>query len=37
VVSIWGPQDRVPESRFPALGPLARAAADEIAQAAQGL
>ncbi|EFL29596.1 transcriptional regulator [Streptomyces viridochromogenes DSM 40736] len=35
VVSIWGPQDRVPESRFAALGPLARAAADEIAKAAQ--
>ncbi len=37
VVSIWGPQDRVPESRFPALGPLVRAAADEISQAAQAL
>ncbi|GAA3992280.1 IclR family transcriptional regulator [Streptomyces plumbiresistens] len=36
VVSIWGPQDRVPESRFAALGPLVRAAAEEIAQAAQG-
>jgi len=35
VVSIWGPQDRVPESRFATLGPLARAAADEVAQAAQ--
>ncbi|MEU6257981.1 IclR family transcriptional regulator [Streptomyces sp. NPDC047043] len=37
VVSIWGPQDRVPESRFTTLGPLARAAADEIARAAQTL
>ncbi|MFE4622717.1 IclR family transcriptional regulator [Streptomyces mirabilis] len=37
VVSIWGPQDRVPESRFAALGVLARAAADEIAQAAQAV
>ncbi|WP_406438794.1 IclR family transcriptional regulator [Streptomyces sp. NBC_01613] len=37
VVSIWGPQDRVPESRFAALGPLARAAADEIAKAAETL
>ncbi|MGW4751048.1 IclR family transcriptional regulator [Streptomyces chartreusis] len=37
VVSIWGPQDRVPESRFTTLGPLARAAADEIARAAQAL
>ncbi|MDQ1043786.1 IclR family transcriptional regulator [Streptomyces sp. V4I2] len=36
VVSIWGPHDRVPESRFAALGPLVRAAAEEIAQAAQG-
>ncbi|WP_238431639.1 IclR family transcriptional regulator [Streptomyces cavernae] len=35
VVSIWGPQDRVPESRFTALGPLARAAAEEIARAAR--
>jgi DNA-binding IclR family transcriptional regulator len=33
VVSIWGPQDRVPESRFPALGALARGAADEVARA----
>jgi DNA-binding IclR family transcriptional regulator len=37
VVSIWGPQDRVPESRFAALGPLARAAAEEIVQAAQAV
>lgn len=37
VVSIWGPQDRVPESRFAALGPLARAAAEEIGKAAQAL
>ncbi|MDH6626056.1 DNA-binding IclR family transcriptional regulator [Streptomyces sp. LBL] len=37
IVSIWGPQDRVPESRFTALGPLARAAAEEIAQTAQRL
>ncbi|MFC4469189.1 IclR family transcriptional regulator [Streptomyces xiangluensis] len=37
VVSIWGPQDRVPESRLTALGPLARAAAEEIAKVAQAL
>ncbi|MYW63578.1 helix-turn-helix domain-containing protein [Streptomyces sp. SID8379] len=37
VVSIWGPQDRVPESRFATLGPLAQAAAEEIARAAQTL
>jgi DNA-binding IclR family transcriptional regulator len=37
IVSIWGPQDRVPESRFPALGVLARRAADEVARAAQAL
>ncbi|AXK32694.1 IclR family transcriptional regulator [Streptomyces armeniacus] len=37
VVSIWGPQDRVPESRFGTLGPLARAAAEEIARVAGGL
>ncbi|GAA4857225.1 IclR family transcriptional regulator [Saccharopolyspora rosea] len=33
IVSIWGPEDRVPESRFPELGALARAAAEEIAAA----
>lgn len=33
IVSIWGPQDRVPESRFPQLGTLAQQAAAEIAQA----
>ncbi|MFJ4715276.1 IclR family transcriptional regulator [Streptomyces sp. NPDC088785] len=37
VVSIWGPHDRVPESRFDTLGPLARAAAEEIGRAAQTL
>jgi len=33
VVSIWGPKDRVPESRFPALGALAREAASDVARA----
>jgi DNA-binding IclR family transcriptional regulator len=33
VVSIWGPKDRVPEERFPALGALACEAADDIAKA----
>lgn len=33
IVSIWGPQDRVPRSRFPELGTLARKAAAEIAHA----
>ncbi|MGW1211931.1 IclR family transcriptional regulator [Streptomyces sp. NPDC002499] len=33
IVSIWGPRDRVPESRFADLGVLARGAADEIAGA----
>lgn len=33
VVSIWGPRDRVPESRFPALGGLVREAADDVARA----
>lgn len=33
IVSIWGPQDRVPSSRFPELGTLARKAAVEIADA----
>jgi DNA-binding IclR family transcriptional regulator len=33
VVSIWGPHDRVPQSRFPALGALAREAADDVAHA----
>ncbi|MGW3421368.1 IclR family transcriptional regulator [Streptomyces phaeochromogenes] len=37
VLSIWGPQDRVPESRFPALGALACGAADEVARAARAL
>ncbi|MBO1332411.1 IclR family transcriptional regulator [Streptomyces sp. VRA16 Mangrove soil] len=37
VVSIWGPQDRVPEARFGTLGPLAQAAAEEIARAARAL
>ncbi|MDX6312076.1 MAG: hypothetical protein QOF44_1540 [Streptomyces sp.] len=37
VISIWGPQDRVPEERFPALGALARAAADDIAAAVRDL
>ncbi|MEV0640631.1 IclR family transcriptional regulator [Streptomyces sp. NPDC050619] len=37
VVSIWGPQDRVPESRFAALGPLVRAAAEEVGKAAQAI
>lgn len=32
VVSIWGPRSRVPESRFPKLGPLAQEAATEIGQ-----
>ncbi|MER5394961.1 IclR family transcriptional regulator C-terminal domain-containing protein, partial [Saccharopolyspora sp. NPDC002686] len=31
IVSIWGPRDRVPESRFPELGALAREAAADIA------
>lgn len=31
VLSIWGPRDRVPESRFPALGTLAAKGATEIA------
>lgn len=30
IVSIWGPQDRVPEARFSELGALVRNAADEI-------
>lgn len=34
VVSIWGPQNRVPRGRFPELGALARQAADDIAHAA---
>ncbi|MDI2030504.1 IclR family transcriptional regulator [Saccharopolyspora sp. TS4A08] len=33
IVSIWGPRDRVPESRFAELGALARDAASEIAAA----
>jgi DNA-binding IclR family transcriptional regulator len=33
VVSIWGPRDRVPQSRFPALGALVREAADDVARA----
>lgn len=33
IVSIWGPRDRVPESRFPELGALARDAAAEVAGA----
>lgn len=33
IVSIWGPRDRVPESRFAELGALAREAATEIAAA----
>ncbi|WTP56079.1 IclR family transcriptional regulator [Streptomyces phaeochromogenes] len=37
VLSIWGPQDRVPESRFPALGVLACGAAEEVARAARAL
>ncbi|NGO09594.1 IclR family transcriptional regulator [Streptomyces sp. HC44] len=37
VVSIWGPRDRVPASRFPALGVLARAAADDVARAARAI
>ncbi|MGW2291027.1 IclR family transcriptional regulator [Streptomyces phaeochromogenes] len=37
VLSIWGPQDRVPESRFPALGALACGAAEEVARAARAL
>jgi DNA-binding IclR family transcriptional regulator len=32
VVSIWGPKDRVPETRFPALGALALQAAADIAR-----
>jgi DNA-binding IclR family transcriptional regulator len=32
VVSIWGPQDRVPEPRFPALGVLAAEAAVDVAR-----
>ena len=31
VISIWGPNDRVPASRFDALGPVAVAAAAEVA------
>ncbi|TWF95406.1 IclR family transcriptional regulator [Saccharopolyspora dendranthemae] len=31
IVSVWGPRDRVPESRFAELGSLAREAAAEIA------
>lgn len=30
VVSVWGPKDRVPESRFPELGTLVRQAASDI-------
>ena len=30
VLSIWGPQDRVPEQRFPELGRIVVAAAEEI-------
>ena len=37
IVSIWGPQDRVPESRFADLGVLALGAADEIARAARAV
>ncbi|CAM02127.1 IclR family transcriptional regulator [Saccharopolyspora erythraea NRRL 2338] len=33
IVSIWGPQDRVPRPRFPELGELAQRAASEIAAA----
>ncbi|MGP4019864.1 IclR family transcriptional regulator [Saccharopolyspora sp. 5N708] len=33
IVSIWGPRERIPESRFVELGPLAREAAEEIAAA----
>ena len=32
VVSIWGPNDRVPQSRFEALGVLALEAADDVAR-----
>ncbi|MEO6614801.1 MAG: IclR family transcriptional regulator [Marmoricola sp.] len=32
VVSIWGPRSRVPASRFPELGELARKAASEIGE-----
>ena len=31
ILSVWGPRDRVPESRFPALGTLATTGAAEIA------
>ncbi|WP_433868973.1 IclR family transcriptional regulator [Saccharopolyspora sp. CA-218241] len=34
IVSIWGPRDRVAESRFPELGALVRRGAEEIAAAA---
>ncbi|KAA5831317.1 IclR family transcriptional regulator [Saccharopolyspora hirsuta] len=33
IVSVWGPRDRIPESRFPELGALARGAATDIAAA----
>jgi DNA-binding IclR family transcriptional regulator len=36
IVSIWGPRDRVPESRLPALGLLAVEAAAEIARVVTG-
>jgi DNA-binding IclR family transcriptional regulator len=32
VVSVWGPKDRVPESRFAALGVLVQEAAADIAR-----
>ena len=32
ILSLWGPRDRVPESRLPTLGTLTTTAADEIAR-----
>ncbi|WP_406730060.1 IclR family transcriptional regulator [Streptomyces sp. NBC_01794] len=37
VMSIWGPQDRVPQERFPDLGALAHGAAEDIAAALRDL
>ncbi|OEU94822.1 IclR family transcriptional regulator [Streptomyces oceani] len=36
VVSVWGPKERVPESRFPELGARARRAAEDIRDRAAG-
>jgi DNA-binding IclR family transcriptional regulator len=37
VISLWGPDDRIPESRFAELGDLVVAAADELAEVLAGI